>query len=1267
MVEEALSSPENYSPYDTALTILQYIHHDLSPTGGSGATASEYRFCTSLYPRILQRIYGELIWDNDLHLWVHDDGSNRVSGTNNRSGGGTNPSSNRSGSVDNAVPWLLRQKTCPAVMRSHLTNNAAANNNGNNNSISRRRITTRSGALQVDPVIHLLLPSSQIPIQREKLTFRNAVTQSAKQVVGRSSQYLVNSGISGSDSSKDHTNRNYGSTAAGPNNVTTSTFGAIGTERNNNDALMAMSTTTLFDVISMETESRPGVNITFPFIALPLPTQQAMRLLIEEQALGLVQNAAYPPRSNAARLCGYLLRIRPSQQLSLVEYIQRDLQQRQQMQQRMPHNIHQVSFNNRSSNPSSFSPSVNNAHFSPSSPQRQQHLMNHNMSYQHSPSLANALPSANNRKSSNGPSPSSKGDKDNLPSIMLTMREYYLLLFSRYPHASGRNVLLLKQQLQQQKDQIQQQQQSSKVGGQQRSTTGAVASTSARGPETYGESSYLYLLKKYLAHFFPHVKSISDNSSSISSFGAFRRTSTNDTNINVNSSGGPGLYLFQPLDRPSELFLSLLIEFWIENENIPAPTSCHINSYTKSEQQDSFHPFTSPQSYERNINNNGHRETRTTSDNATTSDNNALTNAYDNTKLLASSPNNQSSNSGVVVPPFYHRTPSLILRGTRILIHHVVSDPNLHNQMVTMQQHRIQNQRSSTNSSSSEWCLTPAMTCLQPSIYNFIRLAFRYSQIHAKQSAFYTALDVWLMWLEPWNYVKRNISFSAAVAKNNFNTEAAKDILYNKLYDNNSSNGTGASSTSSNNINIRPTSPSQYTPEWAPYIVANLHMYTTPLAIFLRRSRELQFSGSGSGSDSNRSISIIQRVFRIFSPQVVKVINDHANFGPKDSTAATVEMKTNSMSNIDNFRNNGNSHDSTYHHDQNGAVQQSLFYSPLRLEHERILGEYSPTTNTNTTTSGGSMDLTMMMTSVHLSGCQKDLNNLIEELLFQHSKKVSEFDFWDRLDDKLQYLAGGGTKKDLAVLDRLLQQIQIIGGVSSADLQDVMMQHNLDCKKASQSLFFSSSPNNTHNTNNETAVMTTSTRLRKQQQQKRGLEGQHPHHLPDRNLNGWLTTRGRRDIVNGNKQCSVIALPLIGDPMMSRVKSYEVAFLVHLSQVASIWLNCQLGLDGHSSSSSNSTIFMDNRFGDKQQQQQHQPYNLNLFFFFSFINKVAKVLLKLVRKVRDGDAATNAGIIATVIPFRINLRFLADSRLLVLLFTIVSVRAIFAQVIAMFT
>ena len=129
---------------------------------------------------------------------------------------------------------------------------------------------------------------------------------------------------------------------------------------------------------------------------------------------------------------------------------------------------------------------------------------------------------------------------------------------------------------------------------------------------------------------------------------------------------------------------------------------------------------------------------------------------------------------------------------------------------------------------------------------------------------------------------------------------------------------------------------SRYSKEWEPYIAANVHMYATPLAIFLRRARELDFSTH----KYHRSMRIIERVFRVFTPQVVDAISRSLS---------------------------GASH-----------------YGHLVKRHCDLLGPYAPPGPQS------------------LSSCQKDMKALLEEMHIQRVKKVREMDIVERIESTIE-------------------------------------------------------------------------------------------------------------------------------------------------------------------------------------------------------------------------------------------------------------------------
>ena len=132
---------------------------------------------------------------------------------------------------------------------------------------------------------------------------------------------------------------------------------------------------------------------------------------------------------------------------------------------------------------------------------------------------------------------------------------------------------------------------------------------------------------------------------------------------------------------------------------------------------------------------------------------------------------------------------------------------------------------------------------------------------------------------------------------------------------------------------------------WEPYIAANLHLYTVPLALFLRRSRELDFSPR----EFQRSLNTVRRVLRVFCPEVVAVINKLLRKEAGSTWTAVLGL------------------------------------------HEASLGGFAPPPS-----------------KLGLASLQDDMHNLLEEMYSQHMKKVDGMDFFDRTAAAIEGIFGGG-------------------------------------------------------------------------------------------------------------------------------------------------------------------------------------------------------------------------------------------------------------------
>ena len=154
--------------------------------------------------------------------------------------------------------------------------------------------------------------------------------------------------------------------------------------------------------------------------------------------------------------------------------------------------------------------------------------------------------------------------------------------------------------------------------------------------------------------------------------------------------------------------------------------------------------------------------------------------------------------------------------------------------------------------------------------------------------------------------------------------------------------------------------------EWEFYIAANIYMYAVPFAIFLRRSRELDFSPK----KYERSMEIVQRVFRVFTPAVVDAISRHL--------------------------------DAVHDMDADSSYQLKF--------HRENLGSFAPPLN-----------------QMSFSSLKADMQSLLEEVIMHHVKKVRELDTFDWMVWKVEGLFGAGiVSGEEKTLDALMERAKII-------------------------------------------------------------------------------------------------------------------------------------------------------------------------------------------------------------------------------------------------
>ncbi|KAL7480837.1 hypothetical protein ACHAW6_006499 [Cyclotella cf. meneghiniana] len=317
----------------------------------------------------------------------------------------------------------------------------------------------------------------------------------------------------------------------------------------------------------------------------------------------------------------------------------------------------------------------------------------------------------------------------------------------------------------------------------------------------------------------------------------------------------------------------------------------------------------------------------------------------------------------------FRTLPPKVQRGILATVRHLVSDLGLRESVKgasALIQERQKREKEGTTDHADNvqvWCIPPAMTVVQPLLLNYIRVGLACGSIHDKDSSFHKALEVWLLWLEPWNYVvKKRIHPS----RSDTGGGAPRQLIR-------AAQSVAANVGHATNVEFypyyvapKPTSRSAYTPQWEAYVAANVHFYTVPLAIFLRRARELEFS---SATEFYPALLMVQRVLRCYPKPIVNVLNFVLN-----SRADAVT---------------------------NGIV----------LRHGEVLGPYLPPDDWK------------------LSSCQIDATNLLDDIFVQYEKRERDRNFLDRFEAKIATLFSGNIGSEEANLQSILSQLKCLVGL----------------------------------------------------------------------------------------------------------------------------------------------------------------------------------------------------------------------------------------------
>mmetsp|Transcript_25191 Transcript_25191/g.39058 ORF Transcript_25191/g.39058 Transcript_25191/m.39058 type:complete len:1011 (+) Transcript_25191:177-3209(+) len=690
-------------------------------------------------------------------------------------------------------------------------------------------------------------------------------------------------------------------------------------------------------------------------------------------------------------------------------------------------------------------------------------LQQKNMNQLSSPRAAFITPMKQQQQQMNTPrTTTTTNANNNEPNLELTMLEYYLLIFLRFPLANQEWEVQLQDQL-------------------RRMRYGAATTA-------YGQRVYSHLMSSYMKYYLPH--------------GVYHRP---DGGVGVGTTqrfeGGA------PLDRTAELFLRLVIEFWVEGQVSPPTFAEGIQRYR-----------------------NGRSAFLSTSSSSASSSSSSSLNPTLRDSLELTQP----------LKTTYVSPPSQIQIGVLNLVRHLVSDVTVRNMVKTasMSCQRRQTQEregrvptttddDDATTAKISWCLPLAMTTIQPSIFNYIRLGLTSGSIHDRRSIFHRALEAWLVWVEPWNYVMKRRAVVVTGNNNNGSSSSATHRAGEFLRN-------AAATVSSHRVEYypayvkpKPTSPSTYSSQWEAYVVANLNLYTVPLAIFLKRARELDFS---STNEYPRSLALVQRVLRVFSKQVVTVLNSVLNRRADALSASLATM------------------------------------------HRDNLKAFCPPS------------------SWTLADCQLDATNLLEEVFSQYQKRKNEMDMFDRIDARLNALFSGKIGSDETALQSLLSQVRYLMHLPQ-DYQ-VLPEEPKSSRGWGSFLGLGS--------------------------RKDGSSLVENLLVPERDASGRLTDKGRAQIYSGMRKCNPIDVHFVGDPLLARVKTYEIPVLVELTVQASNYLNQKLGLVSEADVAEGQTADEDTLSKHYHEMERYQKtlFRINLRFLADSRNIIfAYVLWWLFRTI----------------------------------------------------
>ena len=700
MLETTLQKPSS-SPTETSLELISFFRNEY-PLGG----AVETRFIR-LFPMLCERLFGPIVLSTNV--------SENINGINNNNGNASTASS-RDGISNNNTTNTVSNGTIrnPNIGITTTNTTAAASTTGTSND----NFETLVQSAWLNKRNQWRIPSSSTTTSSKSgsttsnMTSRTLESDPVIQLLSPSS--IMSSILTSSSPSK---NKTMSITSMNNNN------------NNNNNNIHISNHTVFLHIIESTNLSRQlkNIRLPFPFMELPKHLQQAFILqLTSSLIMNTTTTTTTTSTSNHSvvdntpsyiTLCNTLwnqFHIPSNDQRELISFIQNWLEN--QHQQQYSHNRHHNRHHHHHQSPTFHLP-MNDSHINNSN-------INTTPSLQQTNMFISPQPSTTTTSSSQGNSISTLYNNIKDAKVMLDAWEYYMILFLRHGATTYSKMKTIIQ---------------NQPGNMGRGVYGYNYSSSSSSSQLYGEKVYHHLFKSYCEYYIPHIFDVENSTFIHRNLPSFDNNNKKvfDENQHKPKVFDEEMEMIMIHDKKSDLFIRLVIEFYFDLDHVYSTTKQALNHYSAS----------------------------STSMKDEMEKNGLLAYSYELATLLPipmkwNDPlsigfQGGVSSSNTFIKQNYCPQSKQAQRNTRILIDQIIRDPAIRRSCYRDTRHASGNGGSSSSPTVTGWPLQNAQTLLQPSFYNYIRTALAYGPVHVKNSSFYSAMDAWLTWLEPWNVQSR--------------------------------------------------------------------------------------------------------------------------------------------------------------------------------------------------------------------------------------------------------------------------------------------------------------------------------------------------------------------------------------------------------------------------------------------------------------------------------------------------------------------------------